>query len=79
MNSATNKASTSFQSDVENPMLQTNITRIYHEPAQQQVQPPPYKKPSRECAPSPKIERRQPIYMNKVEKQANDASFSPQE
>lgn len=72
------KSSAHFnQSDVENPMLTTNITRIYHEPPQ--VQPPPYMKPvSRECAPSPKIERRQPIYMNKnVEKQ--EASFSQAE
>lgn len=80
INQAKAGTSSAYQSDVENPMLTTNITRIYHEPAQ--VQPPVYKKPmSRECAPSPKIERRQPIYMNKTlggEKPA-DAGFSQSE
>ena len=62
-------------------MLQTNITRIYNESPQHNninIQAPVFKKPfSREAAPSPKIERRQPIYMNKNAERQD--GFSPSE
>lgn len=76
-----NQAKSSYNSDVENPMLQTNITRIYNESPQHNninIQAPVFKKPfSREAAPSPKIERRQPIYMNKNAERQD--GFSPSE